>query len=51
MLRNLQVPVQGFYTEEIRDERGRRSGFDVVTFEGSRGPLARVKQYVVSNVT
>lgn len=30
----------GFYTEERR-ERGRRLGFDVVTLEGRRGPLAR----------
>ncbi len=31
---------KGFYTEEIR-EKGRRAGFDVVTFEGRRWPLAR----------
>ena len=31
----------GFYTEEVR-ERGRRIGFDVVTLDGRRGPLARV---------
>ncbi len=31
----------GFYTEEVR-ERGRRVGFDVVTLDGRRGPLARV---------
>lgn len=30
----------GFYTEEVR-EGGRRIGFDVVTLEGERGPLAR----------
>jgi nucleoside-triphosphatase len=30
----------GFYTEEVR-ERGRRLGFDVVTLDGRRGPLAR----------
>lgn len=30
----------GFYTEEVR-ERGRRVGFDVVTLDGRRGPLAR----------
>lgn len=30
----------GFYTEEVR-ERGRRIGFDVVTLDGRRGPLAR----------
>jgi nucleoside-triphosphatase len=31
----------GFYTEELR-ERGRRVGFDVVTIDGRRAPLARV---------
>ncbi len=31
----------GFYTEEVR-QRGRRVGFDVVTLDGRRGPLARV---------
>lgn len=30
----------GFYTEEVRDG-GRRVGFDVVTLDGRRGPLAR----------
>ena len=42
--------VQGFYTQEVREEvkgrgRGRRTGFDVVTFDGKRGPLARVDRY------
>jgi nucleoside-triphosphatase len=31
----------GFYTEEVR-ERGQRIGFDVVTLDGRRGPLARI---------
>ena len=31
----------GFYTEEVR-EGGRRIGFDVVTLDGRRGPLARL---------
>ncbi len=31
----------GFYTEEVR-EHGRRIGFDVVTLDGRRGPLARI---------
>ena len=30
----------GFYTEEVR-EKGRRIGFDIVTLEGRRVPLAR----------
>ncbi|XP_048223742.1 cancer-related nucleoside-triphosphatase isoform X1 [Perognathus longimembris pacificus] len=35
------VPVDGFYTEEVR-QGGRRVGFDVVTLSGARGPLSRV---------
>ncbi len=31
----------GFFTEEVREE-GRRVGFDVVTLDGLRAPLARV---------
>jgi len=31
----------GFYTEEVR-ERGTRVGFDIVTLDGRRAPLARV---------
>jgi nucleoside-triphosphatase len=34
-------PVGGFYTEEVR-EGGTRLGFDIVTLEGERAPLARV---------
>ena len=44
-----QVVVQGFYTEEVREHshgpsggRGPRVGFDVVTLDGKRSPLARV---------
>ncbi|XP_074118514.1 cancer-related nucleoside-triphosphatase isoform X2 [Sminthopsis crassicaudata] len=40
-LRSLGVPVDGFYTEEVR-QGGRRIGFDVVTLSGLRGPLSRV---------
>lgn len=32
---------QGFYTEEKRED-GQRIGFDVVTMDGNRGPLARI---------
>lgn len=35
------APLQGFYTEEVR-EGGKRTGFDVVTLDGRRGTLARV---------
>jgi len=40
-LQDLGVPIQGFYTEEVR-AAGRRTGFDVVTLGGNRGKLARV---------
>lgn len=41
-LRQTGVEVRGFYTEEIR-EGGQRLGFDVVTLDGNRGPLARLQ--------
>ncbi|XP_076463499.1 cancer-related nucleoside-triphosphatase homolog [Babylonia areolata] len=41
-LMECNIPVQGFYTEEVRHS-GRRTGFDVVTLCGNRGPLARVE--------
>ncbi|XP_006146035.1 cancer-related nucleoside-triphosphatase [Tupaia chinensis] len=40
-LKSSGVPVDGFYTEEVR-QGGRRIGFDVVTLSGPRGPLSRV---------
>ncbi len=33
--------VSGFYTEEIRDARGERTGFGVTSLQGERGALAR----------
>ena len=41
-LQKCGIPLHGFYTEEIRTG-GRRIGFDVVTLDGKRGPLARVR--------
>lgn len=41
ILKSSGVPVDGFYTEEVR-QGGRRVGFDVVTLSGLRGPLSRV---------
>ena len=47
MLKDKGVEIQGFYTEEVRNSpKGSRVGFDVVTLNGQRGPLARVKGYV-----
>ena len=48
VLKDKGIQVQGFYTEEVRNsQRGSRVGFDVVTLDGQRGPLARTKGYVV----
>ena len=41
LLRGGGVPLTGFLTREIR-ERGRRVGFSIETFDGSRGMLAHV---------
>ncbi|NIP37199.1 MAG: nucleoside triphosphatase, partial [Thermoplasmata archaeon] len=35
------VKCSGFITEEVRSEEGGRIGFDIVTLEGKRAPLAR----------
>ncbi|XP_044865038.1 cancer-related nucleoside-triphosphatase isoform X2 [Mauremys mutica] len=40
-LKSSGVPIDGFYTEEVR-EGGRRIGFDVVTLSGRRGTLSRL---------
>ncbi|XP_015282800.1 PREDICTED: cancer-related nucleoside-triphosphatase isoform X1 [Gekko japonicus] len=41
VLKSSVVPIDGFYTEEVR-EGGRRIGFDVVTLSGRRGVLSRI---------
>lgn len=41
VLKSSGIPVDGFYTEEVRQE-GRRIGFDVVTLSGKRSTLSRV---------
>jgi nucleoside-triphosphatase len=38
----LPMPVEGFFTEDVRGRDGQRIGFDVVMLDGRRGPLARV---------
>jgi nucleoside-triphosphatase len=35
------ITCSGFITEEVRSEAGDRIGFDIVTLEGRRAPLAR----------
>jgi len=42
-LKETGVLLAGFYTEEVRGDHG-RIGFDVVTLDGERAPLARVAQ-------
>ena len=42
-LQELGILLIGFYTEEVRGHHG-RVGFDVVTLDGQRTPLARVSQ-------
>jgi nucleoside-triphosphatase len=37
----LDVPAGGFYTREVREE-GQRTGFEIVTLDGSVAPLASV---------
>lgn len=49
VLTNKDIPVQGFYTEEVR-QRNTRIGFDVVTFHGDRSPLARASEQNIVNV-
>ncbi len=38
----LQPAAGGFFSPEVRDEAGRRTGFDIVTLDGQTAPLARV---------
>jgi nucleoside-triphosphatase THEP1 len=40
VVQRLEIPVRGFYTEEVRGAGGKRSGFDVVTLDGHRGRLS-----------
>ncbi|XP_055603344.1 cancer-related nucleoside-triphosphatase homolog [Uranotaenia lowii] len=41
-LRNRSIPFDGFYTEELRGTSGERCGFDIITFDGRKAPLARL---------
>ena len=42
LLKESGISIQGFYTEEIREQR-KRVGFDVITLDGQHAALARVK--------
>jgi len=37
----LRGVASGFYTEEVRDDKGQRIGFQVISLEGKQGELAR----------
>ena len=39
----LEQPASGFYTRETRDDRGRRTGFELVTLEGQAVMLAGIR--------
>jgi len=45
LLRKKEVLTRGFYTEERRVS-GKRKGFDVITMNGRRGPLASLTELV-----
>ena len=48
VLKEKGIQIQGFYTEEVRTcPKGSRVGFDVVTLNGQRGVLARIKGYYI----
>lgn len=39
-LQELNIAIEGFYTEEVRGSQA-RIGFDIVTLKGNSGQLAR----------
>ncbi|XP_039429896.1 nucleoside-triphosphatase THEP1 [Culex pipiens pallens] len=45
-LQRRAIAFDGFYTEELRSSSGERSGFDIVTFDGKRAPLARTSDSI-----
>ncbi|XP_058461454.1 nucleoside-triphosphatase THEP1 isoform X2 [Malaya genurostris] len=58
IVRNLSLELQkrsikynGFYTEELRDSKGKRSGFDIVTFDGKRATLSRLSETMKNTTT
>jgi len=42
IVESLAVRAGGFYTQETRGADGRRTGFEIVTLQGARAPLAGV---------
>lgn len=41
LLQEINMPIVGFYTEELRKNE-QRIGFDVINVNGGRSPLARI---------
>ncbi len=41
-LERVDVPAGGFFTQEVRDDRGVRLGFEIVTLDGQKSILAHV---------
>lgn len=40
-VRQKSINFSGFYTEEVRDDKNNRIGFDIISFDGERRILAR----------
>lgn len=40
LLRKLNIEAKGFYTQEIRNEKGQRTGFKIISLGGKQGILA-----------
>jgi len=47
IISKLHVSAGGFYTAEVRDEKGRRWGFKIISIDGQEGVLASVD--IISN--
>ncbi|KAF5290807.1 hypothetical protein FQR65_LT11511 [Abscondita terminalis] len=45
-LKQKNIPVKGFYTEELRNDLQKRIGFDIVTLDGKRERLSRTFDYL-----
>ena len=50
-LKDMALEVTGFYTEELRDSKNYRIGFDIVTLDNVRGVLARKRYWLSYDLT
>ncbi|KAF2902860.1 hypothetical protein ILUMI_03318 [Ignelater luminosus] len=48
-LKDNNVSVNGFYTEELRDNSNKRNGFDIVSLDGKRERLSRTMECLKPN--